>query len=468
MADAADPGLVPVDLSAPRRIHVVGVGGPGMSACAVLLAEDGHTVSGSDWRETDALGRVRSAGVAVSVGHDGGLVDGADYVLASTAVPDDNPEVVAARNLNVPVLRRIDLLPAVGERHPFVSIAGTHGKTTTAALATVALRAAGWDPSFLIGAPVASLDAAAGIRSGELLVLEADESDGTFLVGPRVAALVTNVEADHLEHWGSMDALEAGFSEFLAGTDGPRVVCADDPVASRLGAEFAATTYGTHDDATYRIDSPQFEGVRVRFDLCDPTGGRTPVDLPMPGVHNARNAAGALALSASLGADLARAAAALRDFRGVDRRFEVLGTAAGVTVVDDYAHLPTEVGAALAAGRDGGWERVVAVFQPHRYSRTERHWHEFGEAFGDADVLVLCELYAAGEEPRPGVSGELLLEAVAGTGRTAPLVWQPTLDDVVGYLIGELRSGDLLLTIGAGDVTTVGPRVLAALGERER
>ena len=457
-----------VDLDHPRRIHVVGVGGPGMSACAVLLAEDGHRVSGSDWRETGALDSVRSAGVAVTVGHDAGLVEGVDYVLASTAVPADNPEVVAAGSLGVPVLRRIDLLPAVGARHPFASIAGTHGKTTTAALTTVALRGAGLDPSFLIGAPVGTLGAAAGIRGGRLLVLEADESDGTFLVGPRVAGLVTNVEADHLEHWGSMEALEAGFLEFLVGTDGPRVVCADDPVARRLGLDARASSYGTSADADFRIESLELSSDGVAFDLRAPGATPVAVRVPLPGLHNARNAAGALALAALLDAELPAAAAALGDFAGVERRFEVLGTVAGVTVVDDYAHLPTEVEAVLAACRSGSWRRVVAVFQPHRYSRTQRHWHEFGAAFGDADVLVLCELYPAGESPRPGVSGELLLQAVADSGRRAPLVWQQTLDEVVAFLLGELSEGDVLVTIGAGDVTTVGPRVLAGLAERGR
>ncbi len=466
MAGPADTEAVPVDLGRPRRLHVVGVGGPGMSACAVLLAEDGHRVSGSDWHETAALASVRAAGVDVTVGHDGALVAGVDAVLASTAVPEDNPEVVAARAVGIPVLRRLDLLPAVGERHPFVAVAGTHGKTTTAALATVALRGAGLDPSFLIGAPVGSLGAAAGIRSGRLLVLEADESDGTFLVGPRAASLLTNVEADHLEYWGSMEALEDGFAAFLEGTDGPCVVCADDPVARRLGLAVDASTYGTAPDASFRIDGLQLGRSGVRFELVDPDGARVPVDLPLPGLHNARNAAGALAVATVVGADLPAAAESLREFAGVARRFEVLGTAAGVTVVDDYAHLPTEVRSVLAACRSGGWSRVVAVFQPHRYSRTQRHWHEFGAAFDDADVLVLCELYPAGEAPRPGVSGELLLEAVASTGRRSPLVWQPTLDDVVGYLLDELRDGDVLVTVGAGDVTTVGPRVLDGLAER--
>jgi len=466
VAGDAEGAVVPVDLRRPRRIHVVGVGGPGMSACAVLLAEDGHRVSGSDWRETDALDDVRAAGVAVTVGHDAALVADVDYVLASTAVADDNPEVAAAALGGVPVLRRIDLLPAVGERHPFISIAGTHGKTTTAALSAVGLGGAGLDPSFLIGAPVASLGAAAGIRSGRNLVLEADESDGTFLVGPRAAALVTNVEADHLEYWGSMDALVGGFARFLAETSGPTVVCVDDPIARRLGDGVGALTYGVLAEADVRIVDLAHDATSTRFDLRTPDGSWHEVRVPLPGLHNALNAAGALSLAFVLDADVSAAAAALQGFAGVSRRFEVLGTVGGVTVVDDYAHLPSEVRAVLAACRSGGWNRVVAVFQPHRYSRTERHWSEFGAAFDDADVLVLCELYPAGEAPRPGVSGELLLEAVAATGRTSPLVWRPTLDDVVDFLLDDLREGDVLVTVGAGDVTTVGPRVLAGLRER--
>ncbi|HSR26093.1 MAG TPA: cyanophycin synthetase, partial [Candidatus Eisenbacteria bacterium] len=252
----------------------------------------------------------------------------------------------------------------------------------------------------------------------------------------------------------------------LASTDGPRVVCADDPSAAALGAEVGAATYGTAADATHRVVDLELGPHGSRFSLRSP-GGTVPVDLPLPGLHNALDAAGALSLVAELGLDTAGAASALSGWDGVARRFERLGSAAGVEVVDDYAHLPTEVRAALAAGRSGGWRRVVAVFQPHRYSRTEALWQEFGGAFDDADLLVLTDLYPAGEAPRPGVTGKLLVDSVLAHDPRRALAWMPQLDDVVRYLVDVLRPGDLLMTVGAGDVTTVGDRVLEGLRARE-
>lgn len=459
-----------VDLGTPRRVHLVAIGGAGMSGIATLLAESGHTVSGSDAVDSPVLQRLRSLGVTVWVGHDAAHVgvDGRpDVVGRSTAVTDDNPEVIAARTLGVDVVRRTGLLPALAAQRPLLSVAGTHGKTTTTALLVAALRGAGEDPSFLTGAPVAALGGvAAAWRPGPWLVLEADESDGSFLSGPRAAAIVTNVEPDHLEHWGGWEQLRAGFGEFLRGTHGPRVVCADDPVAAELGTETGAVSYGTATDATYRLVELELGAEGCRYDLVGPAG-RTRVSLPLPGLHNALDSAAALTLVAEMGLDVDAAARGLVGFGGVARRFERKGSAAGVTVVDDYAHLPTEVRAALAAGASGNWTRVVAVFQPHRYSRTEALWEEFGDSFGDADLLVLTDVYPAGESPRPGVTGKLIVDATLDRHPTRALAWMPSLDDAVGYLTGVLRSGDLLMTIGAGDVTTLGPRVLDMLASRE-
>ncbi len=469
MSAATGDGGLDLDLDRPRHVHLVAIGGAGMSGIATLLAESGHTVSGSDAADSPALQRLRDLGVTTWVGHDADHVAGLtelDVVGISTAVGADNPEVVAANERGVPVLRRTGLLPALAAVRPLLSVAGTHGKTTTTSLLVAALRGAGEDPSFLTGAPVAALGGvAAAWRPGPWLVLEADESDGSFLSGPRVGAIVTNVEPDHLEHWGGWERLQDGFREFLAGTDGPRVVCADDPGAAELGAEVDAVTYGVAEGATYRLADLAMGPDGCRFDLVGPAG-TTPVAVPLPGRHNALDAAAALALVGELGLDVDAAAAGLADFAGVARRFERKGTAAGVTVVDDYAHLPTEVRAALAAGASGGYDRVVAVFQPHRYSRTQALWEEFGDAFDDADLLVLTEIYPAGEAPRPGVHGKLLVDATLDRHPRRRLAWMPTLDDVVAYLSTELRSGDLLMTIGAGDVTTVGPRVLDRLAAR--
>lgn len=464
--DAGPDGPPALDLSSPRHVHLVAIGGAGMSGIATLLAQSGHRVSGSDAVDSPVLERLRAQGVTTWVGHDAAHVEALgrpDVVGISTAVRDDNPEVLAARARGIDVARRTRLLPALAVVRPLLSVAGTHGKTTTTSLLVAALRGAGEDPSFLTGAPVAALGgAAAAWRPGPWLVLEADESDGSFLSGPRAGAIVTNVEPDHLEHWGSWERLLDGFRRFLSETDGPLVVCADDPVAAELGAAVGAVTYGTGPGATHRLEDLVLGPDGSRFRLVGPAGVAT-VALPLPGLHNALDAAAALALVGELGLDVAAAAAGLVDFGGVARRFERKGTAAGVTVVDDYAHLPTEVRAALAAGASGGWGRVVAVFQPHRYSRTQALWEEFGDSFADADLLVLTDVYAAGEPPRDGVTGKLLVDATLDRHPHRPLAWMPTLDDVVGYLAGALRPGDLLMTVGAGDITTVGPRVLDRL-----
>lgn len=464
---AASARPAPLDLSSPRRVHVVAVGGAGMSGIATILAQQGHTVTGSDLVEGPALPGLRELGVRITIGHDPEAVDGVDAVVVSTAVPADDPEIRRARERHVPVLSRRDLLPAFAAVQPFVSITGTHGKTTTSSMTAAVLRGVGADPSFLVGARVPVLGAAAGSGAGEWFVLEADESDGSFLSGPRAAGLVTNVEPDHLEFWGGWEQLCEGFATFLSETDGPTVVCADDPEALRLGSEVGARGYGTHEGAAHRIVDLDL-GPRGSTFTFRSRGQEAQVRLAVPGRHNALNAAGALAIASELGIDAAPAADALAAYTGVARRFEDRGSAAGVQLVDDYAHLPTEVQAALAAGRSGGWSRVVAVFQPHRYSRTQALWQEFAGAFSDADLLVLTDIYPAGEAPRPGVSGRLLLDAVLGEDPDAELRWCPTLDDVVELLAEELRPGDLCLSLGAGDVTTLADRLLPRLQERER
>ena len=452
----------PPSLDTPRRIHVVAAGGAGMSGIATVLAEQGHAVTGSDQVDGPAAERLRELGVEVHVGHHADHVGDAEMVVISTAVSDDNPEVVEARRRGIDVLGRIDLLPALARLQPFVSVSGTHGKTTTTSMLATALVGAGADPSYLIGAPVPVLGGAAAHGGGRWFVLEADESDGSFLAGPRAAAVVTNIEADHLEFWGGWDELVAGFERFLAETDGPTAVCADDPVAAELGRRIGSASYGVAADATHRIVDLALGSDGASFTFVTPSGS-VPVSVAVPGLHNALNAAGALTLVELLGVDLPAASEALARYTGVARRFERRGRRHGVDFVDDYAHLPTEVRAALSAGRSGGWNRVVATFQPHRYSRTQALWNEFADAFVDADVLVLTDIYAAGEAPRPGVSGALLVEAVTSAHPDCDVRWAPTLDDAAELLAAELRPGDLCMSIGAGDVTNLTELVLARL-----
>jgi UDP-N-acetylmuramate--alanine ligase len=279
--------------------------------------------------------------------------------------------------------------------------------------------------------------------------------------------VVTNVEPDHLEFHGSVENLHAAFSRFLADTDGPRVVCADDPVADALGRAVGATTYGVADHADVRIAEVRAGRDGVGFEVWRHGERLGPVHVPLPGLHNARNACAAVAMGLELGAPFAAAAAALARFGGVDRRFQHRGEVAGVTFVDDYAHLPTEVAAAVAAARDGGWRRVVTVFQPHRYSRTAALWPEFADAFDGSDLLVLTDVYPAGEAPRPGVSGALLVGAVLDAHPRQALAYLPRLDDVVGYLVERLRPGDLCLTLGAGDLTRIPDELLERLRAHE-
>lgn len=441
-----------------------------MSAIATVLVQAGHDVSGTDARDTPNLAALRIAGVDVAVGHDARAVRGAEVVVVSSAVPADNVEVAAAHAAGLPVMSRREFLPAMAARQPLLSVTGTHGKTTTSSMLAVALRATGTPISWLIGAPVPSLGSAAEYNDGPWMVLEADESDGSFMAHPREGAVVTNLEEDHLEYWGDWDSLRRAFAEFIEGTDGPVVVCADDPGSGALLEARhdgrASVTYGTG-DVKYAVADLRVSGRWSLFDLVAPSG-RHPVRLQLPGRHNALNATGALALVSELGLDLRSAIGGLESHTGVQRRFERRGSAGGVEVVDDYAHLPTEVVAALEAGSARTTGRLVVVFQPHRYSRTQALWRDFAESFDSADVLVLTDIYSAGETPREGVSGKLIHDAVAArrrdTGSLPPPVWAPTLDDVAGVLDEILHEGDLLMTVGAGDVRDVGDVVLAARG----
>ncbi|MEM8926510.1 MAG: UDP-N-acetylmuramate--L-alanine ligase [Actinomycetota bacterium] len=459
----------PIDLATPRAVHVLGIGGAGMSAIAEVLLGSGHRVTGSDLGRSAALERLVAAGADVHIGHaDTNLDDVVELVTHSTAVPTDNPELVEARRRNLPVLRRAEILRAITRAWTTVAVAGTHGKTTTSAMLTAALRGAGLDPAFIVGGDLRDLGRGAAVGDGELLVVEADESDGTFVELDAHAVIVTNVEPDHLEHYGGFEGLEKAFVRFVEQAPGPCVLCVDDPGAARLTELVSCTTYGTDPAADWRIVEPTPTPNGIAFTVEGPDGVRLPVTLAQPGMHNARNATAALVMAVTLGADGPAAAAALTAFGGVGRRFEERGSEGGVRLVDDYAHLPTEVEVAIAAGRSLGPDRLVAVFQPHRYSRTEQLWSTFADSFTGADVLVVTGIYSSGEQPRPGITGRLVADAVSDAHPEADVRYVETLDDAVALLGGELRAGDLCMTLGAGDLTTIPDRVLAALAERGR
>ena len=464
--------VIPVDLSRPRPIHLVGVGGAGISAIAVILAAMGHRVSGSDVNETPAWPHLIEAGVSLSVVPAEDLFDaardaGAEIVAYSTAWPP--PPGLAGPGPGAAFVDRASMLAAICAERPTVAVSGTHGKTSTTAMVATVLEALGADPSYLIGAqPVAPLTTAARWGGpGGTFVVEADESDGSFEVLGASTVVVTNIEEDHLDHWGSIEAIEAAFDRFVRGAE-VRVIDIDDPRAARLAAAHGAVTVGESEGADYRIHDVVVERLSTRFGLT--VGGREidPVTIDTPGRHHAHNATAAIAVAVSLGADIEAAAAAIAPYRGVRRRFEVVGEAAGVTVVDDYAHNPGKVRALVSSAREAGWDRVVVAFQPHRYTRTRDLGPAFVAGLEAADVVAVTDIYGAGETPIDGVSGLSLVEGLLDARPWRPTAWLPTLDDVVTWAAQALRPGDLFLTVGAGDVHQLGSRVLARLGGGER
>jgi UDP-N-acetylmuramate--alanine ligase len=450
-----------LDLSEPGRIHIVGVGGAGMSAIAEVLVGMGAQVSGSDLKPSANLERLRGLGVDVAVGHSADNVRGADAVAVSTAVPATNAEVRAATELGIPVWSRARVLAAIAATRRTIAVAGTHGKTTVSSMLALLLAGAGRHPSFIIGGEVNEIGTGAAWDQGDLLVVEADESDGTFLELPAFAAVVTNVEPDHLDHYGGFDAVVDAFDRFLAAVEGPRVVCGDDAVAGSLAAARNAVTYGRGDGVDYRMVGLETGRAGSRYGVEHRGASLVDVELSVPGAHNALNALAALVVAVEVGVDAQVAADVLRRYGGVARRFQFRGEHGGVTYVDDYAHLPTEVRAALATAVDGGWERVVCVFQPHRYSRTEALAAQFADAFEDADVLVVTDVYGAGEPPRPGISGKLVLDAVLDVHPWRRAAYVPRRPELAGYVRSVLRPGDVCLTLGAGDLTSLPDELLA-------
>ena len=454
-----------------RPIHFMGIAGAGMSGLALLARRQGVAITGCD-NDPSGAADLAAIGVEIWRGHDPGHVAGARALVVTAAIPGDHPELERARALGVPVVRRADALSQAVAGGTVVAVAGTHGKTTTTVMVTEALAAAGRDPTGLAGGRVARWGGNARVGAAEpggggLYVVEADEFDRAFLSLTPSVAVVNNVEADHLECYdGSVAALEDAFVQF-AGPARRVIVGADDPGAARVAARLAAPVWrvGTAVGVDVRIAQPAFteRGSTARIEL--PGGRAVTLQLAVPGLHNVRNAAAALAVAHELGADLERALAALATFSGVGRRFERVGEAHGVTVVDDYAHHPTEVQATLAAARQAFPERrVVAVFQPHLFSRTALHGDALGRALAAADVVVVAPIYAAREQPLPGVSADVVARGAARAGATTVAVRERA--GVAEQVAATVRAGDVVFTLGAGDITRVGPELLEKLGSR--
>ena len=456
-----------IDLSSTRRIHVVGIGGPGMSAIAQVLLEMGHAVSGSDIVRSAATDRLTRMGVNVSIGHDAALVAGCDAVTFSSAIPRSNIEVAAAlEEPTIALLTRAQMLAAICDQRPTVAVAGTHGKTTTTSLLTHVLERAGRKPSFVIGGDVRSLETGAGWQDGDLFIVEADESDGTHLALPIHATILTNIDVDHLDRYTSFENIVSSFEEYVMKIDGPKVLCSDDIAVGNLAQKYAATTYGIVSEADFRASQISFAHgassfmVQHRIDGAYVSLGK--VSVPLRGQHNVLNALAAIAMAMQCGVTFDECSRALSSFGGVARRYEKRGEDGGVTFIDDYAHLPTEIAAVLKASRDetDNWKRVVAVFQPNRFNRMNVLSPQYANAFVGADLVVVTEIYASGTTPIEGVTGHLVVDAVQQAHPTATVVWQPMRKGLIDFLANELTAGDLCISMGCGDIESLPDEVI--------
>ncbi len=442
-----------VELGGAKRIHVVGVGGAGMSGLARVLVGVGHTVSGSDLVASQVSASLGGAGVVVSIGHDAANVGDVELVTHSPAVRADNVELRVAASRGIRVATRAEVLGALSTLRETLAVAGTHGKTTTSSMLALVLSGAGHSPSWLVGADVAGLGANARLGEGPELVMEADESYGSFAYLRPALVAVTNVEADHLDYYGSIDALRRAFRELMERSS-VRLVNADDPIASELGRELGARRVGSSKDDDFVVSDVSLERAAATFRLRH-AGGTLDVRVGAPGRHNVANASVAAAVAILRGVSDDDVVESLGRFAGVPRRFEFRGEFNGASVVDDYAHLPSEVEATIATARAGGWDRIVAVFQPHRYTRTEALAASFADAFSGADLVVVTDVYAAGEAPIPGVTGRLVADAVAGSVAAPSVRYVKERAAVAEAVSGLVGPGDLLLTMGAGDLTSL-------------
>ena len=466
-----------------QRVHFVGIGGIGMSGIAELLSNLGYAVSGSDQKPSEVTARLQTLGVRVAVGHDASHVGDADVVVYSSAVRPDNPEIADAHRRRIPVIPRAEMLAELMRLRSGIAVAGAHGKTTTTSMVALVLERAGLDPTAVIGGKLSAFGSNARLGRGEYMVVEADESDRSFLRLTPTVAVVTNIDEEHLEAYRDFDDLRQAFLEFANKVPfyGAVIACADDPHVRALVPRMTrrVITYGlgaadadvrgtevSQADGTWSCRVVPGPGLKDAAGLqAQPASPLCTLRLPIPGRHNLQNALAAVAVGLELGIEPAVVADALASFRGADRRFQRLGEADGVLVVDDYGHHPTEIQAVLDAAKASLGRRLVVAFQPHRYSRTARLMDRFGPALAQADELVLADIYAASEDPMPGVTVGALAEAIRPS-LSGGLHVAPSIDDVVRVVVDLARRGDAVITLGAGSIGTAGPRVLDALRRR--
>ncbi|MFM5903725.1 MAG: UDP-N-acetylmuramate--L-alanine ligase [Microbacteriaceae bacterium] len=451
---------VPADLG---TVHFIGIGGSGMSGIARILLGMGHKVTGSDLRDTSNVAALRELGATIHIGHAEANLGNPDTVVVTSALWPTNPEYLLAKAKGIPVIHRSQALAYLTTKHRLVAVAGAHGKTTSTGMIITAMLELGVDPSFVNGGVIQALGASSAAGKDDLFVIEADESDGSFLHYDTAVALITNVDPDHLDHYGSLEAFEAEFAKFAQGAKEFVAISSDDPGAVRvtkLLSDKRILTFGRSETADFRLTRVDATGPTVSFTVLH-SGEEHTASLRVPGEHNAINAAGALAVLVGLGFDPAKSLAAIATFGGTERRFELHGERRGVRVYDDFAHHPTEVSAALKAARavvgDG---RLITVFQPHLYSRTRLMHREFAEALSVSDQVVVLDIYAAREDPEPGVTGALVSDSFMNQ---AQVHYVPVWDDVPPVVASLARDGDFIITMGCGDVYRMVPALLKAL-----
>jgi UDP-N-acetylmuramate--alanine ligase len=449
-----------------RTIHFVGIGGIGMSGIAEVLLRSGFSVQGSDVRASDITRRLEDLGAKIATGHCAENVGDADVVVFSSAVPRDNPEIVEARRRSIPVIPRAEMLAELMRLKDGVAIAGSHGKTTTTSLIATVLREAGRDPTVVIGGKLNALGSNAARGSGDLLVAEADESDGSFLHLTPVVAVITNIDAEHLDHYGTHERIKDAFAAFANRVPfyGLVVACLDHPHVQDIlpRIEKRVVTYGLAAQADYRAKRPVVEGLSTRFELVRRGRSSGEFTVRMPGIHNVLNALAVIAVADELEIPEDVTRKALAGFGGVQRRFTIVGEAAGITIVDDYGHHPAEVQATLEAAMRAYGRRLVVAFQPHRYTRTHHCFDELVRAFNRADVLLLTDVYPAGEAPIEGASSDRLAQAIRAHGHR-DVTWVGPRSALVDALVSRVEPGDVVITLGAGDITRTGPELLARL-----
>lgn len=445
--------------------HLIGIGGTGMSALAKILMDKGIRVSGSDLVASPKLERLRKEGAQIYIGHSAGNIPPeVDHVVVSSAIPPSNAEVVAARQKGLPVITRGELLAQLMLGYKGIAVVGAHGKTTTASMISLVLIANGFDPTCVIGGEVSDIGGNARLGKGEYMVAEADESDGSFLKLSPYAAVITNIDNDHLDYYKSTEEIVCAFQKFLLRirSGGFAVLCTDNKFVRELDVGKAEkVTYGLEGNPDYKAEGIAEREFSIEADIFERKNPLGRLCLAVPGVHNVQNALAAVAVGRRLGLGFAQIADALSSFRGVHRRFEVLAQCDGIKVIDDYAHHPTEIKAVLRAAKGLKSGRMIAVFQPHRYTRTLLLKDDFGSAFSECDLVIVTDIYSAGERPIDGVTSELIVRSIRQNGQKA--LYIGNLDEVAEFLSREMRSGDLILTIGAGNVCVVGQKLARIL-----